>query len=299
MSMNDSSSGGGAGKPPRNATQKKQRAVNQKASASDSSTDNITVTNLHKSYGRKHVVKGVNFTIKRSTVVGFLGPNGAGKTTIFRMLVGFIRADSGAIHLNDSPINRYPMYKRARLGITYLPQESSIFRKLSVRDNILAVLQTRSDLNHHRRLELLDRLLDRFGIAEVAKQRADTLSGGERRRTEIARALAINPKFLLLDEPFTGIDPIAVGEIKKIIYDLSRIGIGVLLTDHNARDTLDITDTAYIISEGNIIASGTRAQIIRNKRARESYFGNTFEATRRKTTRARLSEDITGNEAGS
>ena len=299
MSMNDSSSGGSAGKPPRNSTQKKQRAVNQKASASDPSTDNITVTNLHKSYGRKHVVKGVNFTIKRSTVVGFLGPNGAGKTTIFRMLVGFIRADSGAIHLNDSPINRYPMYKRARLGITYLPQESSIFRKLSVRDNILAVLQTRSDLNHHRRLELLDRLLDRFGIAEVAKQRADTLSGGERRRTEIARALAINPKFLLLDEPFTGIDPIAVGEIKKIIYDLSRIGIGVLLTDHNARDTLDITDTAYIISEGNIIASGTRAQIIRNKRARESYFGNTFEATRRKTTRARLSEDITGNEAGS
>ena len=242
------------------------------------SPSTLSVKGLHKSYGRKHVVKGVDFSIDQGRVIGFLGPNGAGKTTIFHMLVGFIRADSGIIYLDGKNIGKHPMYRRALMGITYLPQESSIFRKLSVAQNIMAVLQTRNDLNRAGRRELLDTLLERFGITEVRNQRADTLSGGERRRAEIARALAINPKFLLLDEPFTGIDPIAVGEIKTIVYDLSRLGIGVLITDHNARDTLDITDAAYIISEGVIIASGSRQDIIRNQKAKEAYFGATFDS---------------------
>lgn len=237
----------------------------------------LTATDLHKSYGKKEVVRGVNFSITQGKAIGFLGPNGAGKTTIFHMLVGFIRSNSGTISLDGMAIDNTPMYKRARLGITYLPQESSIFRKLTVGDNIMAVLQMRPDLNRAQREEALVILLQQFGVERMRNQKANTLSGGERRRVEIARALAINPKFLLLDEPFTGIDPIAVGEIKVIIRDLCALDVGVLITDHNARDTLDIADFSYIITAGNIVASGSKDEIVNNPMAKEVYLGSTFD----------------------
>lgn len=237
----------------------------------------LTATDLHKSYGKKEVVCGVDFSITQGKAIGFLGPNGAGKTTIFHMLVGFIKSNGGTIALDDTVINNIPMYKRARLGITYLPQEASIFRKLTVGENVMAVLQTRADLSRAQRKETLGVLLEQFGVESNRNQKANTLSGGERRRVEIARALAINPKFLLLDEPFTGIDPIAVGEIKTIIRDLCALGIGVLITDHNARDTLEITDFAYVITAGIIIASGSREEIIDNPMAKKVYLGDTFD----------------------
>jgi lipopolysaccharide export system ATP-binding protein len=209
-------------------------------------------------------------------VVGFLGPNGAGKTTCFYMIVGFIRPNSGRIVLAGRDITRKPMYKRARQGIAYLPQEASVFRKLSVEQNIWAVLETRRDLNRSRRKEKLEQLLEELGITHKRKQKAYTLSGGERRRTEIARALAIEPRFLLLDEPFAGIDPIAVYEIKQIVSELSAKGIGVLITDHNVRDTLEITNRSYIIKDGEIVVAGSREEIMQNQMAREVYLGNSF-----------------------
>ena len=237
----------------------------------------LSVKDLHKSYGKKAVVRGVDFSIQQGKAIGFLGPNGAGKTTIFHMLVGFIKANKGTITLNNTVLNGMPMYKRAQLGITYLPQEASIFRKLTVAQNIMAVLQNRPDINKAQKKNILNELIEKFGIEKNRNQKANTLSGGERRRVEIARALAINPKFLLLDEPFTGIDPIAVGEIKIIVRDLCALGIGVLITDHNARDTLGITDFSYIITNGVIIASGSQEEIINNPLAKQMYLGSTFE----------------------
>lgn len=236
----------------------------------------LAVEGLSKFYGRKQVVKGISFSMNNGSVTGLLGPNGAGKTTTFYMIVGFIRSNGGKILLNGENITPLPMHKRSGLGLSYLPQESSIFRKLTVEDNIKLVIQTRADLNGQERKELLERLLEEFGVTKVRKQFGYTLSGGERRRTEIARALATNPKFLLLDEPFAGIDPKAVYEIKQIIRKLSEQGIGVLLTDHNVRDTLEITTCAYIINEGNILVSGSRDELIRNEMAREIYFGRDF-----------------------
>ena len=236
----------------------------------------LAVEGLSKFYGRKQVVKGISFSMNNGSVTGLLGPNGAGKTTTFYMIVGFIRSNGGKILLNGENITALPMHKRSGLGLSYLPQESSIFRKLTVEDNIKLVIQTRADLNGQERKELLESLLEEFGVTKVRKQFGYTLSGGERRRTEIARALATNPKFLLLDEPFAGIDPKAVYEIKQIIRKLSEQGIGVLLTDHNVRDTLEITTCAYIINEGNILVSGSRDELIRNEMAREIYFGRDF-----------------------
>ncbi len=236
----------------------------------------LAVTNLTKSYGRKLVVRGVSFQMHEGEIVGFLGPNGAGKTTCFYMIVGFIRPNSGRILLGGRDITRKPMYKRARQGISYLPQEASVFRKLTVEQNVWAVLETRKDLNRRQKREMLDRLLEELGIQNKRKQRAYTLSGGERRRTEIARSLAIQPRFLLLDEPFAGIDPIAVYEIKQIVGELSARGIGVLITDHNVRDTLEITNRSYIIKDGEIVVSGSREEIMQNQMAREVYLGESF-----------------------
>ncbi len=237
---------------------------------------NLRVEGLRKTFGRKVAVRDVGFSMVEGEIVGLLGPNGAGKTTVFYMIVGFIRASAGRIYLNDSNITHKPMYKRARRGIAYLPQEASVFRKLTVEKNIWAVLQTRNDLSRKQKKNELELLLDDLGIRDLRKQKAYTLSGGERRRTEIARSLAIKPKFLLLDEPFAGIDPIAVFEIKKIISDLSRKGIGVLITDHNVRDTLEITSRSYIINLGEILVSGSKDELLENETARQVYLGEDF-----------------------
>jgi lipopolysaccharide export system ATP-binding protein len=209
-------------------------------------------------------------------VTGLLGPNGAGKTTVFYMIVGFIRPTAGRVSIDGHEISRFPMYKRARIGVAYLPQEPSVFRKLTVEKNILAVLETRSDLDRKSRRRRLEELLSEFGIERIARQPAFTLSGGERRRTEIARALAIEPKYLLLDEPFAGIDPIAVHEIKSIVRKLSASGIGVLITDHNVRDTLEITHEAHIINLGRILVSGNREEVLESELARKIYLGESF-----------------------
>ena len=214
--------------------------------------------------------------MKKGEIVGLLGPNGAGKTTVFYMIVGFIKASSGKILLDEHDITHYPMYKRARIGISYLPQEASVFRKLSVEENIRTILETRGDLAKAEKKERLEYLIAQLGISHIRKQKAFTLSGGERRRTEIARALAIEPRFLLLDEPFAGIDPIAVYEIKRIIGDLSKMGIGVLITDHNVRDTLEITERANIINLGEIMVSGNRDKLLNDETARKIYLGEDF-----------------------
>ena len=232
---------------------------------------------LAKSYGRTPAVRGVTFSMESGEVVGLLGPNGAGKTTVFYMVVGFIRPTSGRIWLNGRDVSGLPMYKRARMGVSYLPQEPSVFRKLSVEDNIGAILETRRAFSHKERHRLLDQLLDDLGIAHLRKQKAYTLSGGERRRTEIARSLAIEPKFLLLDEPFAGIDPITVSELKAIVQGLSTRGIGVLITDHNVRDTLQITHRSHIINMGEIMVSGSREELLASELARTIYLGHEFE----------------------
>lgn len=236
----------------------------------------LEATGLVKRYGKKLAVAGVGFSMKTGQVTGLLGPNGAGKTTVFYMIVGFLKPDAGTVYLDHHQLSALPMYKRARLGIAYLPQEASVFRKMTVEQNILAVLETRADLDARGRKHELDRLLSDFGIEGLRKQYAYTLSGGERRRTEIARALAIEPKFLLLDEPFAGIDPIAVHEIKNIVRRLSESGIGILITDHNVRDTLDITQEAHIIHKGNILVSGDRDTILESELARQIYLGEAF-----------------------
>jgi len=208
--------------------------------------------------------------------VGLLGPNGAGKTTCFYMIVGLIKAERGSIHINDQELTRSPMHVRAQNGVGYLPQDASIFRSLSVAENIMAILQTRKDLDSKGRRQRLEQLLQEFHIAHIRDNKGMSLSGGERRRTEIARALATEPRFILLDEPFAGVDPISVSDIKEIIHHLQQRGIGILLTDHNVRDTLDICEKAYIVSEGSIIAEGATADILENEKVREVYLGHEF-----------------------
>ena len=238
--------------------------------------DRLECIALSKFYGKKHVVKDVTFSMSGGEITGLLGPNGAGKTTSFYMIVGFIKANGGKILLNGEEITHLAMHERSKKGLAYLPQEASIFRKLTVEDNIKLILEEQK-ISRDERKRRLEELLVRFGIDRVRRQYGYTLSGGERRRTEIARALATSPKFLLLDEPFAGIDPKAVFEIKEIIRQLASDGIGILLTDHNVRDTLEITHSAHIISDGSIIVSGTREELIENEMAREIYFGSSFE----------------------
>lgn len=237
----------------------------------------LSVEHLVKRYGKKTVVRDVSFSMESGQVVGLLGPNGAGKTTTFYMVVGFLKADGGTITVDGTDVTSMPMYRRSRMGLAYLPQEASIFRKLSVRDNIQLVAETRTDLSHIQKKELTERLMEEFGITAVSTQQGYTLSGGERRRTEIARALATSPRFLLLDEPFAGIDPKAVYEIRQIIRQLASQGIGILLTDHNVRDALAITDCSHIIHEGSLLVSGTKEDLLSNPTARHIYFGDDFE----------------------
>ena len=237
----------------------------------------LTVSGLYKSFGKKEVVRGIDFSMTSGEVLGLLGPNGAGKTTTFYMIVGFYRPTSGDVFLNDRCITRLPMYKRARLGISYLPQETSVFRKLTVEENIWAIIETRRDLSEEQKHALLEELIEEFAIGRIRKQPAYTLSGGERRRTEIARALATEPQILLLDEPFAGIDPIAVADIKAMVRLLARRGIGVLITDHNVRDTLEITDRSIIISSGQIVVQGVPQEILESPVARKLYLGEEFK----------------------
>jgi lipopolysaccharide export system ATP-binding protein len=235
----------------------------------------LEANNLEKSYRGRKIVRGVSLQVMSGEVVGLLGPNGAGKTTTFYMVVGLVRPDGGRVLLEGMDITKMPMYQRAKNGIGYLPQEPSVFRKLTVAKNLMAILET-MNLSSIERKERRDQLLDELGIAHLADSKAYTLSGGERRRVEIARALTLSPKFILLDEPFAGIDPLAVQDIQGIISFLKNKGIGVLITDHNVRETLAITDRAYIINEGEIIEAGTSAEITANPRVRQFYLGEAF-----------------------
>ncbi len=235
----------------------------------------LEVKNLTKYFGKKAAVKNASFSMKQGEIVGLLGPNGAGKTTIFYMIVGFIKPTDGNIFMDSHKITILPMYKRAKLGISYLSQEASIFRKLTVEENIEAVLEI-LDISDEEKRRRKDEVICDLGIGHLASQKAYTLSGGERRRTEIARALVINPKFLLMDEPFAGIDPIAVSDIQEIVSNLKKKGIGVLITDHNVRETLSITDRAYIINLGDIFRSGTSKQLVNDPMVRKLYLGEDF-----------------------
>jgi lipopolysaccharide export system ATP-binding protein len=237
----------------------------------------LIAEHLEKQYKGRPVVKDFSLTIKKGEIVGLLGPNGAGKTTSFYMIVGLVQCDNGKVTLDGQDITRSPVHVRARAGIGYLPQESSIFRKLTVSDNILAILSLRKNLCKDERLQLLENLMQEFHIAHLRNSMAYTLSGGERRRVEIARALAIDPQFILLDEPFAGIDPISVIDIKRIILHLRNRGIGVLVTDHNVRETLGICERAYIVNEGKIMAEGAPAAILSNQQVREVYLGHEFD----------------------
>lgn len=236
----------------------------------------LEVNNLTKSYGNRTVVRGVSLSVKRGEIVGLLGPNGAGKTTTFYMVVGIISPDSGQITFDNQDITYTPIHVRAKFGIGYLSQEPSVFRKLTVEENIMAILET-LPLRRVERLRRLDELLEELRISHLRKSKAYTLSGGETRRLEITRALVTNPSFFLLDEPFSGIDPIVVGEAKEIIIELKDKGMGILVTDHNVRETLSITDRAYLISEGKILISGTADDLINHKEAREIYLGKDFK----------------------
>ncbi len=231
---------------------------------------------LVKIYGRRTVVKGVSVEVNQGEIVGLLGPNGAGKTTTFYMVVGFIKPNEGNVYLDDEEITSLPMYKRAQRGIGYLPQEPSVFRKLSVEDNLRAVLEM-TNLNKTEQAEKLETLIEEFNLERVRKSNGDTLSGGERRRTEIARALATDPKFILLDEPFAGIDPIAVEDIQAIVNKLRTKNIGILITDHNVQETLSITDRAYLMFEGNILKAGTAEELAADEMVRKVYLGKNFE----------------------
>ena len=235
----------------------------------------LSIQNLAKSYKRP-VVKDVSITVDQGEIIGLLGPNGAGKTTCFYMILGLIVSDSGKIFLDDIDITASPVHVRAKLGLGYLPQEPSVFRKLSVANNIMAVLQIRKDLSNKQREEKLNSLLAEFQLERIRDSLGISLSGGERRRLEIARALASEPKFILLDEPFAGIDPISIAEIKKIIKYLAKRNIGVIITDHNVRETLDICDRAYILSNGTVIATGDAEEILSNQEVREVYLGENF-----------------------
>ncbi|WP_288353372.1 LPS export ABC transporter ATP-binding protein [uncultured Marinobacter sp.] len=236
----------------------------------------LRASNLAKSYKQKKVVIDVSLEIRSGEIVGLLGPNGAGKTTCFYMIVGLVPADNGRITIDNQDITPLPMHGRARKGIGYLPQEASVFRKLTVRDNILAILETRRELKRSDREAKMEELLEEFHITHIRDSIGMALSGGERRRVEIARALAMEPAFILLDEPFAGVDPISVSDIKQIIRHLRDKGIGVLITDHNVRETLDICENAYIVSGGHIIASGNSDDILANQQVKEVYLGNEF-----------------------
>ena len=235
----------------------------------------ITAQELSKSYKKRKVVSGVSLEVNKGEIVGLLGPNGAGKTTTFYMIVGIVQPESGKVMYNEVDITRYPMYKRARLGIGYLAQEPSVFRNLSVEDNILAVLEMRN-LKKKERIEMKDKLIEEFKLGHVMKSMGYSLSGGERRRVEIARTLANNPDFILLDEPFAGVDPIAVEDIQNIILYLKERGLGILITDHNVRETLRITERAYIMAEGRVLIGGTSAEIAEDETARKVYLGEKF-----------------------
>lgn len=235
--------------------------------------------NIEKKYGKRTVVKGVSINVNQGEIVGLLGPNGAGKTTSFYMIVGLIKPNSGKVLLDGQEITKLPMYKRAQRGIGYLPQESSVFRKLSIEDNIKSVLEM-SGFSKSEQEERLESVLDEFGLQKIRKSLGIQLSGGERRRTEIARALAIDPKFILLDEPFAGVDPIAVEDIQRIVAKLKEKNIGILITDHNVHETLSITDRAYLLYEGRILESGTAEDLASNPEVREKYLGEKFELRR-------------------
>ena len=236
----------------------------------------LSAHKLAKSYSRRPAVKDVSLSVKRGEIVGLLGPNGAGKTTCFYIIIGLISADDGVILINDKDVTALPMHGRAKQGLGYLPQEPSIFRALSVQDNILAILETRKELDRRDRQEALEKLLDEFQISHLAKNKGMSLSGGERRRVEIARTLAANPQFILLDEPFAGVDPISVNDIKNIIRQLRDKGIGILITDHNVRETLDICERAYIVGEGRVIAEGIPSYILKNDQVKKTYLGDHF-----------------------
>ena len=236
----------------------------------------LCIKHLAKNYSKRWVVKDVSFTMQSGQIVGLLGPNGAGKTTSFYMVVGLVRMDKGEIHLDNLDLSDLAMHERARKGIGYLPQEASIFRKLTIAQNIMAILETRQDLNKQQRQQRLTELLNDFKISHIKDSLGMSVSGGERRRAEIARALAADPKFMLLDEPFAGVDPISVGDIKDIIQSLKDGGIGVLGTDHNVRETLAICEKAYIVSEGSVIAEGTPQEILDNEKVRKVYLGDDF-----------------------
>lgn len=241
----------------------------------------LQATNIEKTYKNRTVVKGISFEVNQGEVVGLLGPNGAGKTTSFYMVVGLINPDKGKVSLGDQDITKLAMYKRAKLGIGYLPQEASVFRDLSVEDNIMAILEF-TPLSKSEQKERLEELLTEFGLQHVRKSKGNVLSGGERRRTEIARGLATSPKYILLDEPFAGIDPIAVEDIQKIIVKLKRKNIGVLITDHNVQETLSITDRAYLLFEGNIIKMGSAEDLAADEQVRRVYLGENFELKKTK-----------------
>ncbi len=237
----------------------------------------LAAEGLVKRYKKRTVVNGVSLKVGTGEVVGLLGPNGAGKSTSFYMIVGLVRSDGGSVHLGKKNLSRKPMHTRARLGLAYLPQEPSVFRKLSVDDNIMAVLQTRRDLKPRQRRKAADKLIDDLKVGSVRDNLGMSLSGGERRRVEIARALAMNPRFILLDEPFAGIDPLALADIRSIVRDLCARGIGVLITDHNVRETLGICDRAYIVSDGRVIAQGIPDEVLQHQEVREVYLGHDFK----------------------
>ncbi len=232
---------------------------------------------LVKKYKQRTVVKGVSIEVNQGEIVGLLGPNGAGKTTTFYMIVGLIKPFSGHVYLDNEEITKFPMYKRAQIGIGYLAQEASVFRQMSVEDNIYSVMQFKKDFTKEQRVEKLESLLDEFGLQHIRKSKGIQLSGGERRRCEIARALAIDPKFILLDEPFAGVDPIAVEDIQRVVAKLKTKNIGVLITDHNANETLSITDRAYLVFEGQLLKSGTPEELASDPVVRSHYLGSNFE----------------------
>ena len=236
---------------------------------------------IEKAYKGRKVVKGISLEVSQGEIVGLLGPNGAGKTTSFYMIVGLIKPNNGSIFLNNKEITKLPMYKRAQKGIGYLAQEASVFRKLSVEDNILSVLQM-TNLGKHEQKEKMESLLEEFGLEHIRNNRGDLLSGGERRRTEIARALATDPKFVLLDEPFAGVDPVAVEDIQKIVAHLKKKNIGILITDHNVQETLAITDKTYLMFEGNILKAGTPKELSEDEIVRRVYLGKNFELRKKK-----------------
>ncbi len=241
----------------------------------------LSALNIEKSYKGRKVVKGISLDVSQGEIVGLLGPNGAGKTTSFYMIVGLIKPNNGSIYLDDQEITKFPMYRRAQEGIGYLAQEASVFRKLSVEDNIMSVLQMTSHSKAVQR-EKMESLLEEFGLNHIRKNRGDLLSGGERRRTEIARALATDPKFVLLDEPFAGVDPVAVEDIQRIVAHLKKKNIGILITDHNVQETLAITDKTYLMFEGSILKAGTPEELAADEMVRKVYLGQNFELRKKK-----------------